>query len=140
MYINALILTIGANILYHVFQKLIPAGIHPMIALLTTYLTAALLSILLIPLFPDTSGIWSSFKHVNWASFGLGAALVGLEAGFLLAYRAGWNISLAAGVSNVALTVLLVPIGLLFFHEKLSLNNWIGVVMCIVGLLLINLK
>jgi len=140
MYINALLLTIGSNILYHIFQKLTPGNIHPMIALMATYLTAAVLCALLIPLFPDQPGILASLKQMNWTSVGLGASIVGLEAGFLLAYRSGWNISIAAGVSNVALTVTLIPIGILFFQEKLSTANWIGMVLCLAGLILINFR
>ncbi|MBN1264317.1 MAG: EamA family transporter [Anaerolineales bacterium] len=140
MYVNALILTIGSNILYHIFQKLTPGNLHPMIALMVTYLTAAILCAMLMPLFPGQPGILASLKQINWSSIALGAAIVGLEAGFLLAYRAGWNISLAAGVSNVALTVLLIPIGLLFFHEKLTTANWIGMVLCLAGLVLINMR
>jgi uncharacterized membrane protein len=140
MYLNALFLTVAANVFYHIFQKLTPVNIHPMVALISTYLTAAVVCTLLIPLFPETDGVWASVKRVNWTSFALGLSLVGLEAGFLLAYRAGWNISLAAAVSNVALAVLLIPVGLVFFQEKISTANWAGLVFCIIGLFLINVR
>ncbi len=140
MYVNALFLTVAANVLYHIFQKLTPANIHPMVALISTYLTAAVVCTLLIPLFPEADSVWASVKRVNWTSFALGLSLVGLELGFLLAYRAGWNISLAAAVSNVALAVLLLPVGLVFFQEKISTANWAGLIFCILGLFLINVK
>jgi len=35
---------------------------------------------------------------------------------------------------------VLVPIGLLLFREKISLVNFIGIVICIAGLVMINHK
>ncbi|AST56348.1 membrane protein [Thermoanaerobacterium thermosaccharolyticum] len=37
--------------------------------------------------------------------------------GFLLAYRVGWDISLGAIVSDVSVTLLLIPIGVIFFKK-----------------------
>jgi multidrug transporter EmrE-like cation transporter len=68
----------------------------------------------------------------------LGIAIIGLELGFLLAYRAGWNISLAGLVSNVIVGLVLLPVGLLLFQEKLTPLNLAGVVVCIAGLVMIN--
>lgn len=82
----------------------------------------------------------ASVRKVNWASFTLAIAIVGLELGYLLAYRAGWEVSLAALVSNVIFTVLVIPIGLLWMQETLSLVNVIGILLCIGGLVLVNLK
>ena len=81
-----------------------------------------------------------SLRELNWASFALAFAVVGLELGFSLAYRAGWNINLGSSVSSFALTLLLIPVGLLFFQEPRSAFNLLGVVVCVAGLLLVNLR
>jgi len=60
--------------------------------------------------------------------------------GFLLAYQVGWNISVAAIIVNVAGTLLLVPFGLFFFKERLSLINLLGILVCITGLVMVNWK
>jgi uncharacterized membrane protein len=133
-------LTVIANILYHVFQKSIPGNVNPLGSLIVTYLTAALACILIFPFIPGQTGVGAAFKQVNWASIALGFAIIGLEAGFLIAYRAGWQISLAAGISNVIVSALLVFVGLLFYHEHLSLQNITGVALCIAGLMLMQLK
>ena len=133
-------LTILSGALYHVFQKLTPGNVHPMLALVITYVTAIVICLVLLPLYPSKTGIVESLRQLNWASFALALAIVGLEIGFLLAYRAGWNISLGAIVSNVAVTIVLVPIGLLLFKERISLVNFIGIVICIAGLVMINHK
>src|SRR5713226_5766297 len=94
-------LTIISNALYHVFQKLTPTNVNPMLALAVTYITAAVICLLLLPFYPLSSNLIESLRQLNWASFALAFAIIGLELGFLLAYRAGWNISLGAIVSNV---------------------------------------
>ncbi len=131
-------LAIFSTLLYHLTQKMTPAGANPALALTATYLTSLVLCLFLFVFTPLTSGLKDSLGQLNWASFGLAFALVGLEVGFLLAYRAGWNISLAAIFVNVAGTLLLVPFGVLFFKEKLTPVNLLGILVCIVGLVMVN--
>ena len=58
--------------------------------------------------------------------------------GVLLAYRAGLEgRRRCPRVINVALVVVLLPIGLLFFGERLSLANAAGLVLCVAGLWLL---
>jgi drug/metabolite transporter (DMT)-like permease len=131
-------LTILSNALYHVFQKLTPGTAHPVLSLALTYLVAAVVCLALLPFFPLQGNLAATLRGLNWSSVGLAVAITGLELGFLLAYRAGWNISLGALVSNVGVTILLIPVGLLFFREKISATNVIGIVVCLIGLVLIN--
>jgi uncharacterized membrane protein len=58
----------------------------------------------------------------------------------LLAYRAGWNISIGSLVVSVAVAILLIPTGLLFYREHLSAANVTGIVLCLAGLVLVMLK
>ena len=85
--------TIGLAILsslpYHVFIKLTPAEVHPAVSLMATYATATAICAVLVPLFPRQGRLLDEFKELNWVSYALAAALVGLQMGFLLAYRAG---------------------------------------------------
>ena len=131
-------MAIISNIFYHIFQKSIPGTINPLATLVVTYLTAALACLAALPFFQESSPV-AFYKQIHWASIALGFTIIGLEAGFLLAYRAGWKISLASGVVNVAVAALLVGVGLLFYREQLSLQNLVGIVLCLVGLLLIQI-
>ena len=140
MYSLSIVLAIVSNVLYHIFQKLTPSDVNPLVALLVTYVAATLICLVLLPLFPSQVGFIESIKQINWASVALGLAVVGLEAGYLLAYRAKWNISLASMVGNVAMALVLIPVGLLFFREKLSPANFAGLIVCAIGLILINWK
>ncbi len=140
MFYWSICLAIISTLMYHLTQKLTPANANPALALTTTYLSSVVLCVPLFFIFPLKGGFLVELRQLNWASFGLAFALVGLEVGFLLAYRAKWNISLAAIVVNAIGTILLVPLGLLFFREKLSLVNLTGIMICIIGLVMINIK
>ncbi len=140
MYFAAIALTVVSNVLYHLFQKSTPGGVNPVLALAVTYALATAISLLLLPAFPLAGGLVASLRQVNWASFGLALAIVGLELGFLLAYRAGWNLSTGGLVSNVTVAIVLLPLGLLLFREQLQPRNYLGIALCLAGLALINWK
>ena len=128
-----------SSIFYHVFVKLIPANANPAVSLAVAYLTSLILCAGLLFLYPVDRSIIQEIKKLYWATVGLALALVGLELGFLLAYRAGWKISTAAIIVNVAATLLLVPVGMLLFKQKLSPINMVGIVVCVAGLVMVNM-
>jgi uncharacterized membrane protein len=138
LYIFPIGLTVISNVLYHIFLKVTPSNANPMLALLVTYVTAALTCLVILPFFPLATSLGQSLRQLNWASIGLGVVIVGLEMGFLQAYRVGWKISLLGIVSSSCVALILIPIGLLFFKEKVSLVNILGAIVCIVGLIMIN--
>ncbi len=138
MYVFSIVLIIVSNIIYNVCQKSTPQNANPFSALLVTYMTAALLTLVASFFYKSDKGFFNSFNELNWTSVVLGGAIVGLELGYLLAYRAGWNISLGSLVANIILALLLIPIGILFYKEGFAFNQIIGVVFCMVGLILIN--
>ena len=77
---------------------------------------------------------------LNWAPSVFGIVLVGLEAGWLYAYRAGWPVSTATVVQSAFLAVVLMFVGWLLYKEALTWNKLVGVAVCLVGLAFINLK
>lgn len=138
MYVFSIILIVASNIFYNICQKSTPQKANPFAALLITYLTAAALSFIAFHFYKPDKGLLQSFKDVNWTSFVLGIAIVGLELGYLMAYRAGWNISVGSLVANIILALMLIPIGILFYKEGFEMNKVLGAVFCIIGLILIN--
>jgi len=140
MYSWAIAITVISNVLYHVFQKLTPSTVNPILALFSTYVAAALFCLLLLPLFPVQTSLAQALGRLNFASLGLALAVVGLEVGFLLAYRHGWRISAAALISNTSVSLLLIPVGLAFFRERPSTVNAAGILICLVGLVMVNWK
>jgi drug/metabolite transporter (DMT)-like permease len=137
-YVFPIVLIVASNILYNICQKSTPQSANPFAALLITYLTAAILTVILFQFYKTDKGFGQSFNNLNWTSITLGIAIVGLEVGYLLAYRAGWNISVGSLVANIFLALMLIPIGILFYHEGFDLNKIAGVAFCVVGLVLIN--
>jgi multidrug transporter EmrE-like cation transporter len=131
-------IAILSSVFYHISQKATSPLVNPVIALLVTYASAFILTLPLLRIFPLSSSLAESLRRVNWASFGLAVAIVGLEIGFLIAYRSGWNINLTAVAVNVAAAVVLVPVGILLFKEQPSLINITGVVVCLLGLIMLN--
>lgn len=129
-----------SSVLYHVFQRTISPSVNPVLSVLVTYLTAFLLTLPLFGLYPLRAGVSEELGRMNWASFALALAIVGLEIGFLLAYRAGWNVSVAGIAANAAAALLLLPTGVLFFHEKPTPVSFVGVLLCIVGLVLVSVR
>jgi uncharacterized membrane protein len=117
-----------------------PGNVNPIISLSVTYAVAMVTTLIIYPFYPNQASIMTNIKALNWASYTLGLAIVGLEIGFILAYRFGWQINLAAVISNFSVSVLLIPIGLICFRETLSIVNAIGLMFCIFGLVLLNYR
>src|SRR2546427_109265 len=88
--------------------------------------------------FDAPRGIVLSLRELNWASYGLGVVVISLEVGFLLAYRAGWQVSVAALYSNVAVGLLLIPIGSLLYRETLTISQGAGIVLAVISLILMS--
>ena len=77
---------------------------------------------------------------MNWAPFVLGIVIIGLEAGWLYAYKAGWQVSTAFIVQSAFLASVLLFVGFFLYHESLTGNKLVGVVICLIGLIFINYR
>jgi len=132
-----LLLAVGGMLFYHLGQKSIPKGINPFYAMIVAYTAGIIVLVICALSFPGDKSFVSSLRVSNWAVFVVGVAAACIEVGFLLAYRSGWRISVAAVATNVAVTLLLVPIGVVIFKDHLSLRNIIGLIFCVLGLVLV---
>jgi uncharacterized membrane protein len=131
------VLTVIGMLLYHLSQKAVPKETNPFFVIAIAYVVGIALCVALAFTYPGKKSLVETFKASNWAVFTLGAAAALIELGFLLAYRTGWRISIAAVATNAAAAVVLIPVGILIFKDQLSLRNVIGLVFCIVGLALV---
>jgi uncharacterized membrane protein len=132
-----LCLAVGGMLFYHLGQKSIPKGINPFYAMIIAYTAGIIVLAVCALTLPGEKSFSSSLRISNWAVFVVGVAAACIEVGFLLAYRSGWRISIAAVATKVAVTLLLVPIGIAVFKDHLSVRNVIGLVFCVVGLILV---
>ncbi len=138
-YIWPIALIVLSNIFYNICAKSFPSGINPFAALTFTYLVAAFASFVIYFLTKDEkSGLLLEYAKTNWVPFAFGLCLLGLEAGFIYTYKAGWPISSAYIVTSAFLAILLIAVGYLLYKEPVSWNKIVGVVVCLLGLWIIN--
>jgi drug/metabolite transporter (DMT)-like permease len=136
-YFAPILLIVASNIIYNIATKSTPGEANPFLSLTVTYMVGTFITFV---------AYWLSFsdnlliKKLNWTSFLLGFAIVGLEVGYIYLYRAGWNIGIGSLVANIILAIALIGIGVLFYKEQINFQQIIGLVLCIGGLILINKK
>jgi multidrug transporter EmrE-like cation transporter len=130
----AILCTVG----YHLVLKLTPAGVNPLLSLMLTYALVTLTFGAILLLAPGGLEWRHELKQLNWTALALAVAIVGLDLGFLYLYRSGFEVSLGALVTQSAAATVLLAIGVIAFREKLSAANVAGLVLCLVGLWLVN--
>ena len=136
----SIILTICSSALYHFVAKSTPSNVNFTVSLLVTYAVAFSVTLLTFYFFPVPNGILAELKQLNWASIGLAIAIVGIEFGFLLIYRSGWHLGIAAVLTNVVASLILLPVAIFFFKDKISWVNIAGIFVCLAGLIMLNWK
>ena len=138
-YIFPIALVVISNVVYHICAKSVPEGMNSFASLTVTYAVAAL-GCAAIFFLSGGRDLFAEYKKLNAAPFVLGVAAIGLEVGFIFAYRAGWEIGKASLVQSSALAVALLFVGYFAFGEGMSWNKLVGAAICLVGLVFINLK
>jgi multidrug transporter EmrE-like cation transporter len=133
-------LAILSSALYHFSAKSTPSIVNFPIALVVTYAVALGVVFITTFFFPTQNGLAFELKQLNWASFLLAIAIVGIEFGFLLVYRSGWNLGIAAVLVNVVASLILVPVAIFVFKDKLNWVNVVGILVCLAGLVMLNWK
>jgi uncharacterized membrane protein len=132
------LLAVGGSLLYHLSQRSVPKDANPFYATIIAYAVGAALCVVCAQIFPAGKSLIETARGANWAVVGVGVAAMLIELGFLLAYRAGWQVSLAAVSVNVAVTAALIPVGVLVFKDQLSPRNVVGLVFCVLGIVLVT--
>ena len=138
-YIWPIALVVLSNVVYQICAKSVPEGMSAFAALTVTYLVGAV-SCAALHFILGGGSLFQEYQKLNWAPFALGLVIVGLEAGFIFAYKAGWLVSTASVVQSSFLAVALIFVGYLLYHEALTWNKLLGVGVCLLGLVLINYK
>ena len=137
MYLPIAVIVLS-NIFYHICSKSTPENINPFAALTVTYAVGAVVSGIIFFVVSKGGNIFAEFKNLNWSSWILGLAIVGLEAGSIYMYKVGWNISVGQLVHSSILAICLIVIGVIFYKEHLPAPKIAGIIICMVGLFFIN--
>lgn len=69
----------------------------------------------------------------------MGLIIIGVEGGYMLMYKKGWEVSKGSLIANICIAVILVFMGAAFFYEKLNITKMIGMIICIIGIILVNI-
>ena len=133
-------LLVLSNTVYQICAKSVPERINPFASMTVTYLVGAAVSAVLFFVLGSGENLAKEYSKLNWAPFVLGIVIVGLEAGWIYAYKAGWQVSTGFIVQSAFLAASLLAVGYLLYHESMTWNKLVGVALCLVGLAVINLK
>ena len=139
-YVWPIALVVFSNTLYQICAKEVPAGMNAFASLTVTYLVGAVASGLLFLVTGNGANLFQEYGRLNWAPFVLGLVILGLEAGWIYAYKAGWPVSTAFIVQSAILAGFLLAVGYVLYREPLAWNKVAGVVICLIGLYVINYK
>ena len=139
-YVWPIALVVLSNVIYQISAKSVPSAINPFASLTITYLVAAAASAVLFFTLGKEPDLFKEYSRLNWAPFVLGIVIVGLEAGWIYAYKAGWQVSTGFIVQSAFLAIALLIVGFLLFHEAVTWNKIVGVCICLAGLAFINMK
>lgn len=130
---------VASNCFYHICSKSTPTNLNAFGALMVTYLTASVVTAIILIYMVKPENVLLELGKINWTSVVLGVAIVGLEAGYLFAYRAGGNVNTTPLIANTTLAVVLIVIGAVLYKEGISLKQITGIVLCLIGMIVINI-
>ncbi len=138
-YVWPIALVVMSNVIYQICTKSVPDSMDPLASLTITYLVGALTCGVLYYALDRSGDLIREYGKISWAPVVLGFAVVGLEVGWIYAYKAGWQISRGFIVQSAFLAVVLLFVGRFLFQEALTWNKIIGAGFCLLGLVIINL-
>lgn len=127
-----------ANVLYDISAKSFPEQINAQAGMSFYYVIAAMVSIILFYITSENKNFWKEIKKINKATFTLALGCTGLDFGYVLAFRTGWEISFASLVCNILIAVVLIFVGVIFYHEVINKKHILGIIMCLTGFVLIT--
>lgn len=139
-YIWPLALVVLSNVFYVICTKSVPAEINPFASLTVTYAVGAIVSLIIYYATNKDANLIHEYSKLNWSSFVLGLSIIGLEVGYIYAYKNGWAVSTAQIVQAAILAVILIFVGRMLYKEPITWNKVAGIFVCLAGLGLINMK
>ena len=131
-------LVVFSNVIYQICAKSVPKDMDTMASMTITYLVGTVCSAVIYFAMNKNGNLLQEYMKTNWATVFLGISVVGLEVGFIYAYKNGWAVSTASIVQSAFLAVALLFVGALLYHETINVSKIIGVCFCLAGLFFLN--
>ena len=130
---------VAVNVLYHVASKSIPVEQNAFMGLAVNYATALVATAILFFVTPHEK-IFVEASKTNWACFLMGLSITGMEAAFVMIYRAGGELSTASLIVNILIALAMLAVGGIFWHEQITARKIFGVLLCIAGVVVLSTK
>ena len=134
-----ILIIVCSNVLYNVCAKSTAQNVNAFAALSVTYAVAAAFSLAIFFITAKDKHYFSELSKANWSTLALGLVIVGLEIGYILAYRNGWKMNTISVTANIILAVALIFVSLIFYKETITPRQIAGIAVCAGGLALISL-
>ena len=130
------VLVVVSGVGYQVCAKEVSGGMHPLAALVLTYLVASAASFLIYTGTGKRGQRWKEITAFNPAALILGISIVFIEIGTIYMYKAGWTMNISFIVTNALITLCLILTGAVLY-KQLSKRQALGIVISFIGICLI---
>jgi hypothetical protein len=101
-FVYSIILVIAAQSLYQLAMKAVPAGANPLNVLIVAYGIAIAVCLVLSPMVGLSVTPTALRRLLTLPTVLLALSVVGIEVGYILAYRAGWKIGMTYAFASGA--------------------------------------
>jgi drug/metabolite transporter (DMT)-like permease len=131
--VYSILIVIVAQALYQLAMKAVPGGSNPLATLVVVYALALVACLILAPLTGKALTVGDLRKVISVPALLLAAAVVGIEVGYLLAYRNGWTLGITYALTSVTTVAILALVGLLHYGETLDTRRIAGLLFALFG-------
>ena len=129
----SMLLVVASQVAYHLAQKAIPAGAQPFSVFAFVYVVGAVMCVVAAAATGSPVSVSNLRGVLGWPACLLALSVVGIEIGYLLAYRSGWSLGITFAVASTSTVVLLALIGVALYAEVLSLRHLAGLALALCG-------
>lgn len=128
-------LLLAAHTFYQVSAKSVPDAMDPFAAVFFNYIVAACAAFVLWMVMGQDKNLAVQLGKMNWAPVVMGLTITAVEVASVFMYKLGWNISVGTTIVNIALAVVLAIIGVMFYKEVVTMQQLVGIGLCIAGVI-----
>ena len=132
-FVYSIALVIASQVTYQLAVKAVPPGSNPFGVLIIVYGLAMVGCIVLSPLAGGPLAFADFRRLLSWPMCLLALAVVGIEIGYLLAYRSGWKLGATFAVTSVATVAVLALLGIVWFGELIDGKRVLGLLLALAG-------
>lgn len=138
IFIAPLLLNVLGNTIYNVAGKGTPEKVNSFASLSLSYMVGMVLCVILFFVTNPGGNILTAVSKANWASYVLGVTIVFIDLALILLYRVGWDVSIGSLIANIGVSLMSVVVGVACFGEAMTVVKGGGIVVCILGLYVVN--